>query len=98
DDRELGLLLNRSRGGSARSGRHGDRSRRRHAPLLLQHLGELRRLEHREARKISDDFLQISHRSLSYRFEPVEIAKGLTPPRPSWHRPSARERLSPPAR
>ena len=75
-DRELGLLFDRSRSG-ARSGRHGDRGRGRHAPLLFEHLGELSRFEHGEAREIVDDFLQISHRLRPYRFEPVEFAKGL---------------------
>src|SRR5215467_5946974 len=49
DDRELGLLLDRRSGSSAWSGRHGNRSCRRHPPLLFQHLRKLSRFQHGQA-------------------------------------------------
>ena len=72
NDGELGLLLDRQRRQRRRAGRDRDRGRGGHAPLLFQHLGEVGRLENGEAREIVDDFLQISHCSHPYRFEPVE--------------------------
>ena len=43
---------------AAAAARGGDRHRRgsRHAPLLLEQLGELRRLQHRQAGEVVNDF------------------------------------------
>ena len=45
---------------TADSGR-GRRCRRRNAPLLLEHLRELRRLEDGQAREVVDQLIQIRH-------------------------------------
>src|SRR5215470_3642978 len=59
---ELGLLFGwRGGAGAAGSRSDGDRGRGRYAPLLLQHFRKIGGLEHREFRKVVDDFLQISH-------------------------------------
>src|SRR6185437_9776993 len=61
-DRELGLLFRRSGSRAAtRRARHCDRSCGRDAPLLFQELCEFGGFEHREAREVVDDFLQVSH-------------------------------------
>ena len=44
----------------------GHRGGRRHAPLLLQQLGELGRLQNGQLREVVDDFCQISHDSTSF--------------------------------
>jgi hypothetical protein len=63
NDGELRLLLGRRRGGTARShaGSERHRRRRRHAPLVFQHLGELGGLQNRQLREIVHDPSQISH-------------------------------------
>ena len=62
DDVELGLLL--GGGGGAAAGRHrghGDRRRGGDAPLLLEQLGELGGLHHREGGERVGDCVEIGH-------------------------------------
>ncbi len=63
NDRELGLLLDRSGGGRAtsRSGGDGDGGGGRDAPLGFEQFGEFSRFEDGQARQFVDDFFQISH-------------------------------------
>src|SRR5262249_9080457 len=62
DDRELGLLLDRSRGGGATAGargrRDGDRCGR-HAPALLEELAELGNLEDRPRLEVFGHLLEL---------------------------------------
>src|SRR3546814_76360 len=61
DDVEFGLFLS-SRGASAtagRSSRNSDSSGGRNAPLLFQKLGEFRRFQNGQVRKVVNDFLKV---------------------------------------
>src|SRR4249919_1868417 len=60
-DGELGLLLGSGSGSSRGAGCDRNRGGSRNAPLLFEELRKFRRLEHREAGEIVNDFLQISH-------------------------------------
>src|SRR5947209_1056919 len=63
DDIEFGLFgrcLGRRRRAAA-SCRYRDGGRRRDAPLLFEHLGQLRRLDDGQGRQIVDESCQISH-------------------------------------
>ena len=68
DDRELGLLLGGRGGGTTTAGSRGDRhgGRGRHAPLLLEHLGEVGSFQNSQLGEIVYDFCQIGHDSTSF--------------------------------
>jgi hypothetical protein len=61
NDRELGLLLDRSGGGGARAGANGHGGGGGDAPLLLEHLRELGGLENGQGRQVVDELGKISH-------------------------------------
>jgi hypothetical protein len=62
DDVELGLLFLSGRSGGAAAGRasNRDRSRGRDAPLLLERLGEIRRLENGQFGKLVNQRIDVS--------------------------------------
>src|SRR6266567_2079818 len=64
NDRELGLLFGRSGGSGGGTGNGHCRSGG-HAPLFFEELGEFGGFEHGEAREVVNDFLQVSHCSVS---------------------------------
>src|SRR2546430_3684499 len=73
DDIDLRLLLGRGAGPcqrprGARHGGHRHRHGRRHAPLLLEQLGELRGLEQCQLVELFGDLLNRGHRSVSFDY------------------------------
>src|SRR5215204_3365289 len=100
DDGELGLLLDRRRGGARRAGGDGDGGRGRDAPLLLEQLCELGGFENGQRRKIVNDFGKIGHGLiLGVRFERIGVRVVASRPlRRSWRRPRRRGQALPPAR
>ena len=61
EDREFGLFLGRGSGGAGGRTGHRDGGGGGHAPLLFEKLREFGSFEHREARQVVNNFLQISH-------------------------------------
>src|SRR5438552_758771 len=78
DDVELRLLLGRGRAPRRRppGAWHGGHRHRRgggHAPLLLEHLGELGGLEQRQLVELLGDLLNRRHRSLLLEYRPPSL-------------------------
>src|SRR4051794_10208291 len=99
-DGELGLLLDRRRGGARGARGDGDGGRGRDAPLLLEQLCQLGGFENGQRRKIVNDFGKIGHGLiLGVRFERIGFkVVSLKPLRRFWRRPRRRGRALPPAR